>query len=301
MGYSYRYSANSDWGGLFGLDPGDLTEQQLKKIEFVKLIEFANKDSRVEKIIGDMFNTCKAEDIKRINKLEEKELLELPYLISQYNKCIRERCSVLDKQAEEEYSISRGDYIMWPILDKSNRGKEFSRWIDSKESVIDASSINYPWLYENYKWLADQVVEKVLKTAVSFRPAAAIHMVTTLPEEPTLKYINRIFECDRNIFAHALSNEFTPRKYIVKALREIAGKKRVPGVRVTLDQSMLLELPPVMRLKVLESLLLHMRSGKVTFSDIKTEEELKPLLFGTAIKHNARVQYVVKRFKYLCI
>ena len=83
------------------------------------------------------------------------------------------------------------------------------------------------------------------------------------------------------------------------SVRAIAGNKRIPKINVELDESILKELPPVMRLKLLESLLIHMRGGKVSFTDVKTEEKLKPLLFGTAIKYNDRVQTVVQRFKYL--
>ncbi|KKM69029.1 hypothetical protein LCGC14_1454970 [marine sediment metagenome] len=299
MGYGYRYSASSNWGELFGLVPKDLNEEQLKKIEFVKLIEFANQDPRVEKIIGDKLMKCGVEDIKTFDKLKNEELASLPYAMLQYNKCIRQRSAVLEEDEKKNYSISRSSYILWPILDKSNRAKEFARWIDGKPSIIETNKINYPWLYDNYGWLANQIVEKVLKNS-NYDINAAIRLVKNIPEKPTEKYIARIFECHRDIFAHALSNEFTPRNYIVKALREIAGKKRVPGVRVMLDKSMLLELPPVMRLKILESLLIYMRNGKLSFSDITNEEELKPLLFGTAIKYNARVQTVVKRFKYLC-
>lgn len=299
MGYGYRYSASSNWGELFGLTSKDLTEEQLKKIEFAKLIEFANQDYRVEEIIGDTLMKCGAKDIKTLNKLPDKELVALPYIKSQYNKCIRQRSDILEEDEKESYSIERSSYILWPILDKSNRAKEFARWIDGKESIIETIKINYPWLYDNYGWLADQVVEKILKNS-NIGINATIRLVKNIPEKPIEKYIARIFECDRSIFAHALSNEFTPRDYIVKALREIAGKKRVPDVRVTLDKSMLLDLPPVMRLKILESLLLYMKNGKLSFSDIASEEELKPLLFGTAIKYNARVQTVVKRFKYLC-
>jgi hypothetical protein len=295
----YRYSADSEWGDLFGLAPEDLSEEQLKKVKFGKLIELVNEDSRAEKVAGDKLMTCGIKEIARIDKLDEKELKELPYLLMQYNKCIRQRTKILEKEEETNYSTNRHGYVLWPILDKSNRAKEFARWIDGKKSIIETGEINYPWLYDNYGWLADQVVEKILKNS-NYNSGAAVRLVKNIPEEPTKKYIARIFECNRNIFAHALSNQYTPRNYIVKALREIAGKKKVPGLRVTLDKSMLLELPSVMRLRVLESLLIYMRSGKVSFSDIPSEEELKPLLFGTAIKYNARVQYVVKRFKYLC-
>lgn len=299
MVYGYRYSANSEWGTLWGLGPEDLSEQQLKKIDFIKLIEFTSQDSRAEKIAGDRLMECGVEDIRRLDKLKEQELKKLPYLISQYNKCIRQRSKELEEESNKNYSITRTSYVMWQILDKSNKAVEFTRCIDGLPSVVETNKIDYLWLYDNYNWLADQIVEKVLKDSRR-RSTAAVRLVKTLPEEPTKKYIKRIFECDRSIFAHALSNEHTPHDYIVKALREIAGKKRVPALKVTLSKSMLSELPPVMRLKVLESLLLYMRSGKVSFSDIPNEEELKPLLFGTAIQYNSRVQYVVKRFKYLC-
>lgn len=292
----YRSSADADWGELFGLTPADLTDKQLKKISFRKLIELAGQDPRVEQIVGNKILKARREDLEHLSRLEDDEIKLLPHLLSSYNKCLRERGTILDKQKSKSYYNRRDDYVFWKWLNNSNKAKEFSRWMDSESSIIDTNQIDYSWLYTTYPWLADKVTEHILTKYKS----SATRLVINLPEVPTKKYVNRILECDRSVYIHLLSNKFTPREHIIKCLREIAGRVRVPALNVELDKSMLLELPSVMRLKLLESLLIHMRSGHVKFSDIDNEDDLKPLLFGTAIKYNARVEYVVRRFRFLC-
>jgi len=301
MAYSrWRSSASSEWGELFGLTPADLTDEQLDKVSFRKLIELANQDTRVEKVLGDKMLKATKEDLEHLARLEDAEVKELPYLVSQYNKCLRERGPVLEKEKSKKYYDNRSDYVFWRLMNKSNKGKEFARWIDGKDSIVDSDKIDYEWLFQSYPWIADQVVNKILKGATGYNKNSAIRMVCNLPEEPTKRYVEQICEKDKSIYVHLLSNRYTPRKNIIKCLREVAGRVRVPKLSVELDKSMLLELPPVMRLKLLESLLIHMRSGHVKFTDISTEEELKPLLFGTAIKYNSRVEQIVRRFKFIC-
>jgi len=296
----YRTCASADWGEFFGLTPEDLTIEQIKKIKFTKLLEIANQDSRVEKIIGDRIMKCEISDLESLDRLEQDEIDSLPYLVSQYNKCVRERSKDIEKKISEGYYHRREKYIYWNWLNKSNKAKEFSRWLGKEDSIIEENSINYSWLYNNYPWLADKITEKILsKASNAYNQSAAIRLVVNLPEAPIKKYVARIFEAPSSISMHLLSNQYAPRDYIIKSLRAIAGKKRIPKLNVTLDKSMLLELPSVMRLNLLESLLIHMRSGHVKFSDINNEDELKPLLFGTAIKYNSRVQYVVNRFRYI--
>jgi len=301
MSYRYRSSASSEWGELFGLTTEDLTDEQIAKIKFKKLLELANMDPRAERILGDKLMKCEVDKLEDLTRLEDEEVKQIPYVVEQYNKCIRERSKAIEDATNKGYYNRRDRYVFWTWLNKSNKAKEFARWVDNKNSVIEEHKINYPWLYEHYSWLADKVVEKILNKAKGgYNSSAAVIMVASLPEEPTQRYVPTIYECPRNVSVHLLSNPHTPRYYVIKSLREIAGKKRIPKLNVTLDKSMLLELPPVMRLNLLESLLIHMRNGHVKFADINNEEELKPLLFGTAIKYNSRVEYVVKRFKYLC-
>jgi hypothetical protein len=63
-----------------------------------------------------------------------------------------------------------------------------------------------------------------------------------------------------------LSKENIPRAYIIKTLREISGRKKLPLFDIRLDKSILLELPTVMRLELLESLMKYTRC-KINFKE----------------------------------
>ena len=112
------------------------------------------------------------------------------------------------------------------------------------------------------------------------------------------QYIDQFTRHGGYACCHLLSNCETPREYIVTQLRFISGKKNIPRVNVVLDKALLSELPPVMRLELFKSLFDSYRKN-IIFSDIKTEEDLSALLFGTAIKYNHRVAKVIEKFKYL--
>ena len=292
----YRYGSRADWGDIFGLKAEDLTIAQLKKLKIEKLIEFATTDPRVEQIIGDCIAyTVEHKDVTVLNKLTDEEFKGLSYLKAKYNECISLNSDALSVLSDSYYEPSRSDYVWWKRLSNENKAQEFARWINGKQSIINPCKIDYLWLEEKHPWLVDPVIKKVIEGSQD----SIIEMIPQLSEIRMLQYIDKIFECDKFTYAHSLSNKHTPRRYVIKALRAIAGKKIVPNIRVSLGKSILRELPPVMRLKVLESLLLHMRDGTVAFDDIDTKEDLGVLLFGTAIKYNDRVQLVVKRFQHL--
>ena len=62
---------------------------------------------------------------------------------------------------------------------------------------------------------------------------------------------------------------------------------------------MLKELPPVLRLDVLESIMYNLENtSHIPFIDL-TEDDLRHILFTTSIRHNRRVDYVVNKFKQL--
>lgn len=295
----YRYSANSDWGEIFGLKPTDLTIQQLEKINTNKLVEFASIDPRVEQIIGNRIaRTTNVDEVKALKSLLDIEFNNLPYIKIKYNECIALNSECLDiSNKKSRWRANRSDFVWWNKLSTGNKCQEFIRWIDDKDSIVDANKIDFNWLHENHEWITDSVIVKVFNSKVARN---ITKMIPQLPEKYMLRYLKRIFECDKAIYVHSLSNIHTPNDYIIKALRAIAGKKKVPSVRVTLSKALLEKLPPVMRLRVLESMLIYMRGGNVSFSDIDSEEDLGALLFSIAIKYNVRVQQVVKRFKNLC-
>jgi hypothetical protein len=294
---AYRYSASCEWGDIFGLSPDDLTNAQLHKIDFRKLVEIANSSQRAQIVLGDRILKATREELQCLHRLENKEIEKLPYAIEQYNTCIKYRSKYLENKSGVYYYHKRRDYVFWRILNDSNKIREFVKWINSESSIIDTKNINYEWLYNSSKYVADQVVNKLLNNI--YDKDAVIRMVRELPEEPLKRFIDKICVCEKWLYINLLSNKYTPREYVSKCLREIAGRTNVPPLNITIDRSMLLEFPPVTRLKVIESVLLfNKKRGRVIFLDIN-EEEFKDLLFSTAIKYNARVERAVKLFKSL--
>jgi hypothetical protein len=294
---SYRYGANAGWGEIFGLSPNDLTVQQLEKINTQKLTELIALDSRCHIVLADRFEKINIADLSFLSNLDVAEINLSPYLLQKYNEMVRLRANDIETSSKSNYGNYRDRYIYWKMLDIINKKEECVRWIDNKDSVFNASRVDYTWLYNTYPDISDNIVIKVLYENSS---SAIANVVTGLPKDPLLAHIDIIFSRDRSTYVHALSNKNTPKAYIVKALRAIAGRQRgIPSIQVELSKEILSELPPTMRLELLESLILNLRGIKLTFSDIKTSEDLHALLFGTVIKHTRRVQYVTDRFKMM--
>lgn len=298
---SYRYSnASCEWGELFGLNPNDLEDWQLEKISIKKLTEIAVNDSRAEKILGDKLIKCELDELSALDRLEKTDIKKLDYLRNKYNECIKLREKEIDKASVKNYyRCMRSNYIFWNFLNDSNRAKELFRWTNSDKSIVNSNEIDFDWLYKKYSYLGDLAVKKMLKdNKHSRRPGSSVvTMIKNLPKELLEKHVELLFNCDKALYAHALSNVNMPREYIIKALRGISGKKRLPAINVTLTKSILEDLPTIMRLGVLESLMLHSRSN-ITFEDIETSEDLETLLFGSTIRHNERVSRVLKTFKF---
>lgn len=297
-----KYSrARTDWGDLFGLSTTDLTDQQLNKLHFDKLIEFISKDSRIDKIIGDRFITFNLEDWASLKEIEKEALPYALYTIQKYNECVRLRTQDIAKSCSSHYYNCRSNYIFWDLLDAENKKNEYKLWAENKTSVFEPVHADFKWWYESFPTDADNMVKKLIDDAKNWRNmSSASRMVGLLPEDPLNTYIDEIFKCDKSIYMHVLSNPNTSKNYTVKALRAIAGKrKKLPVISATLNKDMFSELPPVMRLNILESLLIYMRGGTITFSDMHKSEDLETLLFGTAIKYNYRVKRLVERFKFI--
>lgn len=292
---AYRYSVSCEWGDVFGLTPDDLTNEQLRKINFRKLVEIANSSQLAQIVLGDRVLRATREELQCLHRLKNEEIKRLPYVIEQYNTCIKYRDKYLENKSGVYYYHKRSDYIFWRILSDGNKMREFVRWINSKTSIINIQHIDYTWLYNSSKYVADQVVDKMLKNI--YDKNAVIRMVRELPEEPLKRFIDKICAHDKWLYINLLSNEHTPREYVSRCLRDVAGMVNIPPLNITIDKSMLLEFPSVTRLKVIESIF-NAKKKRVIFSNIN-KEEFESLLFSTAIKYNSRVERVVKLFKLL--
>lgn len=289
------YKNSREFGKMYGLEASDLTDEQLKKVEFNKLMECSVLDDRAVKIVGDQLDNAGLEQISRLDNYDKEDYEKIQYVIDKYNEVINTNGDKLEKEANKSYYYGRRSrYIFWDMLNEQNKLIEVVRWHGALSSVVSPRTIDFEWLCKAAPELAETTIEKILD---QHDHQSKINLIRQVPKEFGLKYIDKIFEQHPSLYVHMLSNTYTPRNYVIKALRGIAGRKRIPRIIATLDKSILEALPSVTRLKVLESLCIYSGS-KITFTDINCREDLEPLLFSTSMKYNERVSAVIRYFNY---
>lgn len=293
----YRTNAYSEYGELHGLKPSDLTEEQLGKIHFPKLLEFIPTDQRVEKIISEKLFTVPINDLSNIKNIPVEEAIKKPLFLTSYNDCLRARKTELDGNGSY---YGRSYMVIWALLDNANRESEFNRWIKREPSVIDESNIDFEWLYSTSKDLADQIVKGALERAGYNASPAIRNLMARLPKEEYLKWLPEIFKKDKYIYILSLSNPNTPSEFTVKALKSASKLTRIPKVKVKIDNNILMELPPVTRLEILEKVLDSCSSKEeIPFTDVHNPDDLKQLVFSTTTRHWERINNLVNRYKRL--
>lgn len=333
MAYSHklrRYSADSEWGEIFGLKSTELSDEQLKKISFNKLIEFIESDARAEKIAGDKLLTDDISSLEPVKSLSEEEIKSRPYFLSKYNEFVALRDKDIDEKANS-WDSGRSKWVRWSLLNDENRQKEIRRVLSEKDSVVNLREMDYQSLYSINKYLANDLIKHVVKVGYTENVMTMLNSidhqniyqkypeiggsiilhafkvgdkvlrrtVEKMPKEVFLAVLPKMFEQPQNIYLYALCSEYTPKGYALKALRAIGKRRNIPTIRTPITTSMLKELPPVLRLDVLESIMYNLDSSSNNpFIDL-TEDDLRHILFTTSIRHNQRVDYVVSRFKQL--
>ena len=282
-------------GSLFGLTAADLTDEQLKKINLDKLLEFADTDPRADKIISEQMKTW--EDIRmHFSGLGEKTVDNMPHTYQKYNQFVSANSVPTDGW------YRRDNFIFWKLLNDDNKVMECKRWLKGDKNAFDATGMDYSWLYNVYPRLAKKVTEKILciPRHEYLRELKFKVLIPALPEPELLKHLPTIYGEGRPFSFYLTSNKFTPAKEKEALLRAMSGKN-LPSMDIILDKSILVKIPPVTRLKLLESILFNMYDGKAIFTDIKTPDDLNSLLFVTSVKYNGRVQKVVDKFKKIYI
>jgi hypothetical protein len=295
------YSDRCKWGELFGLRPSDLTEEQLSKVQFKKLIEMLPEDKRVEKVIAKSIFKCDVADINHIRYFEKSDIDKMPVFIEAYNNFVKYRQKDFENNSKRYWGPSRLTYVKWEFLNNSGRAREIARYLNNQDSIVDISKVDFDWLCTEYPWLAHKMIRKIISLGHNHRihntSAPLPRMISILPYDFLVQHIDSIFDkCGNSAAAYVLSNPNTPKKYIIKGLRAIAGRIKIPKINMTISKNILESLPPVKRLETLETLLVH-TSSKVKFEDIESSDDLKTLLFGTSIRYNERVRTVINMFK----
>ena len=298
----YRAATVTDWGQLCGLSSADLTEEQLNKLNFPKLIEFLPQDPRVEKIAGDKLLTVALKELGNIKNLTQEELKDKFYFKTKYNEALSIRNKEINDQTN--YYYYRNQLVFWHLLNDDNKKEEIKQWATGSASVVDEYNIDYKWLYENgEKEIADQTVLKSLNklSSYDYRNKDRIkNIVFNLPKEKYLAWLPEIFKRDKYSFVQTLTNPYTPKEYVITALRAASKMTHPPKVSVNITNEILLSLPPITRLEVIEKIVSQGRAkDDLPFTEIKTAEDLKQFLFSAITRHIDRVNIVVEQFKKL--
>jgi hypothetical protein len=304
---------------MFGLSPRDLTDEQLTKLDFKKLLELLDKDPRVEQIVGDKLLDESVESLEYFKNFESGELDNYKYVLKQYNSYYRREKGEMKKK--NSYYSYRSDSVFWHMLDSCNRQLELKRWADKEDSIINEDNVDYEWLYTNNVKLADEVAERAIANGKSRYHgsinSSTLHLLKHMPRHKVDDLMPKIFELDKNVYMYALTNEYLPQKYTAKALRVLAKRRNIPTIHAKITPAVLQKLPTVMRLEVIEAIMYYhsnnntsyrrraryshhnnRNTASLPFVDMN-EEKLKALLFGSSMRHNHRVEKVVKRYKTL--
>jgi len=322
-----RYSESSKWGELYGLLPSDLTNEQLKKLSFKKLVEFAATDKRAEKLVAESLMTEDMNNLRYLENLEDKELQGLPLFLDKYNEFVVKRSKAIDGKTSS-WSDDRTRWVRWELLNDKNRKREINRRLNGSRSVAILANIDYQWLRKSDVELANKTILHVMDkgstketlqmlstinhselyrehplvgaqlVTKSFKNSGKVleSIISKMPKEVYLAILPKLFEQPKGAYMYAVCNPHTPKKQALKALRAIAKKRSIPNIKIPIDVGMLKDLPPVTRLDILESIMRNVsKTEDLPFTDL-TEEKLRHMLFTAVIRHTNRVEFVVNTF-----
>lgn len=279
-----------DNGELFGLLPSDLSDSQIEKINTTKLIEFIGIDARVDKILGDRIDSW--EIIRQqFGGLQNCSAKHAQYISKKYNEFIS--CNRLPTSW-----YNRKNYFFWNLLNEDNKVSECKRWISGKDNIIDISAIDFNWLYSEHPRIAKTMAKNIISEAdcgyYSSYSSYFQNLIPCFDELELNKYFHIIYDKGYPYHLYLASNKFTPEIYMERLLRYMAGKKTIPVMKVVMSKNILSKIPPVARLKLLESLVY--KTNRINFLDISTSKDLESLLFVTSVKYNSRVKGVISAF-----
>lgn len=270
-----------NFGNVCGLSVADLTSEQICKIKSRKLAELALLDSRAAIVLGNKIAHGEEDNISSLREYNKDDFDQVPYVVSKYNEFV-------SRNNDLTGFSPRASYIYWNILDESNRLKELNRYVNNNESVVSSTFTDYRWLVNNKQTdLVNKIISKNLRSRHNID---RIRVMVNIPNECLPLHDKEIFDNPSKIYAYLLSNIEISERYVIKILRSIAGRKRIPKVAVSINKDILRKLPPVTRLKALETLVLS--RSKVNFSDI-TKDELEEMLFTTSMKYTDRVSKIL--------
>lgn len=290
---STSYTKN-EWGDIFGLSPTELPTELLKSINIEKLMEFISIDHRVPSIISEklLSGELTTDNVLYLMRNDTSILKKYPNIVFAYNKFLEKNANTINSG----YFYNRSRIIVWDMLNTENKKIEVSNWVNEKRSIINPSSVDYNWLYDNCPEVADDLVEKIWKDRFGYHPSCNTkfrHMVTTIPAQKIEDVMSRVFESkNKDFIMESLGNPLLSESRTTKALRIYANRIAVPKVNAKISKSMLETLPPITRLNAMEKLV-----HNLGILDSISEDEFRVLLFGSVVRYPRRVEVAVKIFK----
>lgn len=293
-----RYGRSCEWGTIFGLSSTELTDEQLSKVDADKLFEFVLADSRVTKIVANKLENGDLNTFQKLSSFSREEFINNTLLYTTYNDCQRKYADFFDKKLDNYY-FRRHEVCKWEFLDEQNKHIEFDRYLDGRKSSVQFNyNFNMDGLYEKYTRI-DELMKKLVNTAVN-REVDKV-LLSSLPKKYVDMYYNDLIinRSPYSIF-YLLQNQALSEEQTIKVLRRIAGKSDLPtiDIKAHIDKKMLKKIPPVTRLRVLETLYGSSRRSNIIV-DINKDTDLNDILFGVSLRYNYRVQQVIGRFRRL--
>jgi hypothetical protein len=281
---------------LYGLNANDLTEEQLQKVHYYKLIEIADTDDRIPKILADRLPTADLDQLSQFRTNYQKFSKD-KYFLDKYNEFYRNRSDI-------HLSWQKHNFVFWSFLDDKNKATEAeifkNRGQNGQYTILDNESFDFIWGWNHDQELTRKIADKIFSYNYNYycslRP-----FIQTATRELYLEYLPKVLSLIK-IKKYGLSvvllNEHTPERNAIQALRSFSkSQQEISGVKFKITKAVLQRIPPVMRLNALEKILVH-KENYQALTDIQSPDDLKELVFGTTIKYPSRVEKLLKTYKW---
>lgn len=280
-------------GPIFGLNPTDLNDEQLNKIQFPKLVDLVELDPRIIKIVADKLNEMNLGYICHLTYKYHKFMHD-QYFCKKYNEFYRNRGN------EIHPSWNKCSIVFWEVLDNPNRFNELQLFINGKNSIINDFKFDYNWCWNYDKETTRNVANRIISSKNYSSTYNSIEKFTiTAPKELYLEFLPKILrqiKAKKYSAGFLLLNEHTPEVNIIQALRSFSTRtQNLVGIKAKLTKEILQKIPPVMRLNALEQIM----NNKENYSALRDidEKDFASLVFGTTIKYPQRVERLLKIYK----
>jgi len=205
---------------------------------------------------------------------------------------------------------------LWDLYDDIKGFKNASE--EKRKEVLDALLLQEHAEHYNFAWMLNDVIphldaDKSLEVFEFFITKAGAYSLdsdymyniaqSVCKHEKNKKYVKK-FLLESNtkranralLFTDNLTEEEEE-----KGLRALSTTKYTPdcihAARFIPSENVIKKLPPVMRLNVLETLTNENHLAYNIFENLGDSDEFQTLLFGAVLRHNTRVEVMVKRHR----